>query len=208
MTDRFLALNQGGALDVPTRLEQMSLLITGIVALPPSEFASVADRLSDLIRRDSSIQGDYPLLYVRLADAGPKVYSIYRDQFLAQNATERDKTLAVIAICRIGQADSELLSAMNSESAKFNAGELKDLNYQSALLVALLKLGHGATSESSGWSSSHVLKRWYDAVVLDRSKTEVGPNNCMPMAWLESAYIPRSLAPRLKWLNDHWVPIK
>jgi hypothetical protein len=206
MTDRFLALNHDGALDVPARLEQMSLLVTGIVALRPSEFAGVADRLSDLIRRDSSIQGNYPLLYVRLADAGPKVYSIYRDQFLAQNATQRDKTLAVIAICRIGQADSELLSAMNSESAKFDAGELKDVNYQSALLVALLKLGHGVTTERSGWSSSRALKRWHDAIVSDRGKTEVGPNNCMPMDWLENAYIPRSLTPRLKWLNEHWVP--
>jgi hypothetical protein len=206
MTDRFLALNDGGTPDVPTRLEQISLLVAGIVALRPSEFSGVADRLSDLLRRDSNLQSNYPLLYVRLADAGPKVYSIFRDQFLALNATERDKTLAVIAICRIGQADSELLSAMNSESAKFNAGELKDLNYQSALLVALLKLGHGATTESSGWSSSHVLKRWHDAVVLDRSKTEVGPNNCMPMDWPENAYIPDSLAPRLKWLNEHWVP--
>jgi hypothetical protein len=203
MTDRFLALNDGSVPDVPTRLEQISLLVAGIVALRPSEFSGVADRLSDLLRRDSNLQGNYPLLYVRLADVGPKVYSIYRDQFLAQNATERDKTLAVIAICRIGQADSELLSAINSESAKFNA---KDLNYQSALLVALLKLGHGATSESSGWSSSHVLKRWHDAVVLNRSKTGVGPNNCMPMDWPENAYIPGSLAPRLKWLNEHWVP--
>ena len=205
MTKRFLDLSQIDAFDVPGRLDQARLLVAGIVALGPAEFATVQDLLSDLARRDDSIRDNYPLLYLRLADAGPKMYSIYRDQFLAQNATQRDKLLAVIAICRIGQADSELISAINSEWAKFDSGELKDNNYQTALFVALLKLGQESTIKNSGRPNSRILQGWYEAVLAGRGKTDVGPNNCMPMEWPENTYVPAFLAPSSKWVNERWV---
>jgi hypothetical protein len=205
MTKRFLALIQTGGADVPDRLDQARLLVAGIVALGPAEFATVQDLLSDFARKDNSIRDDYPLLYLRLADAGPKLYSIYRDQFLAQSATERDKLLAVTAICRIGQADSELISAINAEWAKFDSGELKDNNYRTALFVALLKLGQESTFENSGRPNSPILRGWYDAVLAGRGKTDVGPNNCMPMEWPENTYVPAFLAPRLRWANERWA---
>jgi len=205
MTKRFLDLSQIGAFDVPGRLEQIRLLVAGIVALGSAEFATVQDLLSDFARRDNSIRDTYPLLYIRLADAGPKMYSIYRDQFLAQNATHRERLLAVIAICRIGQADSELISAINSEWAKFDSGELKDNNYQTALFVALLKLGQESTVKNSGRLTSQILKGWYEAVLAGRGKTDTGPNNCMPMEWPEESYVPGFLAPGLKWVNERWA---
>jgi hypothetical protein len=205
MTDRFLELSRAVPSDVPGRLGQSRLLAAGIVALGPAEFANVQALLLDLARRDSSIRNDYPLLYLRLANAGPKMYSIYRDQFLAQNATERDKLLAVTAICRIGQADSELISAIDSEWAKFDSGELKDNNYQSALFVALLKLGQESAIKNSGQRNSPILRAWYKAVLAARGKTDVGPNNCMPMEWPENTYVPAILAPRLRWANERWV---
>jgi hypothetical protein len=205
MTKRFLDLSQIGAFDVPGRLDQARLLAAGIVALGPAEFATVQDQLSDLARRDNSLRDNYPLVYVRLADAGPKMYSIYRDEFFAQNATERDKLLAVTAICRIGQADSELISAINSEWAKFDSGELKDNNYRTALFVALLKLGQEGTIRDSGRPNSPILRGWYEAVLAGRGRTDAGPNNCMPMEWPEDTYVPAFLAPRLRWTNERWV---
>jgi hypothetical protein len=205
MTKRFLDLSQAGAIDVPARLEQARLLAAGIVALGPAEFATVQDLLSDLARKDNSIRDNYPLLYLRLADAGPRMYSIYRDEFLDQNATARDKLLAVAAICRVGQADSELISAIDSEWAKFDSGELKDNNYQTALFVALLKLGQESTIRDSSRPNSSILQGWYDAVLAGRGKTEVGPNNCMPMEWPENTYVPPFLAPHLRWTNERWV---
>jgi hypothetical protein len=206
MTKRFLDLSQKGAPDVPGRLGQARLLAAGIVSLGPAEFATVQDPLSDLVRRDSSVRDNYPLLYLRLADAGPKMYSIFRDQFLSQNATEREKLLAVTAICRIGQADSELISAVDSEWVKFDSGELKDNNYRSALFVALLKLGQESTIKNSSQPNSPISRGWYDAVLAGRGKTGSGPNNCMPMEWPGDAYVPAFLAPSLKWRNERWVP--
>jgi hypothetical protein len=40
--------------------------------LGPAEFATVQDLLSDLAGKDNSIRDNYPLLYLRLADAGPQ----------------------------------------------------------------------------------------------------------------------------------------
>ena len=207
ITRRFLDLSQTGAFEVPGRLAEARLLAAGIVALGPAEFATVQDLLLDLARRDNTIRDNYPLLYVRLADAGPKMYSIYRDQFLAQNAAERDKLLAVVAICRMGQADSELISAIDSEWAKFDSGDLKNINYRTALFIALLKLGRESTIKNSGGATSPILRGWYEAVLLGRSKTEVGPNNCMPIEWPENTYVPGFLAPRLTWTNEQWVPV-
>jgi hypothetical protein len=205
MTKRLIALRHGG-FDVPGRLEQSRLLVNGIVALGPVEFATVQEFLSDLARGDSSILNTYPLLYLRLADAGPRMYSIFRDQFLAQNATQWEKLLAVIAICRVGQADSELISAIYSEWTKFDSGDLRDDNYQTALFVALLKLGQENLVKNSGRPNSPTLKAWYEAVLAGRGKTDAGPNNCMPMEWPEDTFVPRTLAPSLKWLNERWVP--
>ena len=181
------------------------MLAAGIEALGPGEFATVQDLLSDAARKDNTIRDNHPLLYLRLADAGPKMYSLYRDQYLAQNATQRERLLAVVALCRIGQADSELISAIISEWAKLDLGELKDNNYQSALFVTLLKLGQESTVKSSGRPNSRTLQGWYEAVLAGRGKTDVGPNNCMPMEWLEATNVPAFLSPSLKWVNERWV---
>jgi hypothetical protein len=205
MTKRFLDLSQAGAVDVPGKLEQMRVLVAGIEALSPADFTTVQELLSDAARKDNRIRDNYSLLYLRLADVDSKMYSIHRDQFLAQNATQQEKLLAVIAICRIGQADSELISAINSEWARLDSGELKDNNYQSALFVALLKLGQESTVKNSGRPNSRILQGWYEAVLAGRGKTDVGPNNCMPMEWPEASNVPASLAPSLKWVNERWV---
>ena len=122
MTKRFLDLSRNPAPStLLVRLEQIRVLIAGIEALGPGEFATVVRTFwSDAARKDNNtiLRDNYPLLYLRLADAGPKMYSLYRDQYLAQNATQRERLLAVVALCRIGQADSELISAIISEWAK------------------------------------------------------------------------------------------
>ena len=203
MAKRFLELSQNANVDLPARIEQATLLATGIAALESTEFAAVQDQLIDLARKDST-RDEYPLLYLRLADSGSKLFSIYRDQFLAQNATQPERLLAALAICRIGQADNELISAIKSEWDGSGVGEAKDRNYKTALFVTLLKLGQESTLKSAVGSNSRVLQGWYDAVLQGRGKTNVGPNNCMPMEWPGSGYVPEFMAPGLRWLHQQW----
>ncbi len=204
MAKRFLDLSRMDNADLPGLHEQAALLATGIAALGPAEFASAQGQLGDLARRDG-LRDEYPLLYLRLADAGPKLFAIYRDQFLAQSATQKEKLLAALAICRIGQADSELISAIKSEWSESNNDAAKDDNYRAALFVALVKLGQESLLRSSAGSSSKVLQAWYDAVLAGRGKTDVGPNNCMPLEWPRSnIYVPPFMAPRLQWTQQQW----
>jgi hypothetical protein len=162
----------------------------------------VQGQLIDLAR-NSDLRHNYPLLYLRLADAGATLYSIYRDQFLAQNATQAEKQLAALAVCRIAQADSEFISAIKSEWTD-GSGEAKDDNYRAALFVALASLGQEGDLRSSMRSNSRVLQGWYDAVLAGRGRTKVGPNNCMPMEWSGDAYLPPIMAPRLQWKQEQW----
>ena len=173
------------------------------MALGPSDFAGVKDRLTDFARRESTRE-EYPLLYVRLADAGPNMFSIYRDQFLAPNATRPQRLLAALAICRLGQADSELIAAIKSEWSEFDPEETKDDNYKAALFVTLLKLGQESTLRNAARSDGQVFQAWHDAILGGRGKTEVGPNNCMPMEWPGNDYVPVFLAPKLRWFENKW----
>jgi hypothetical protein len=201
MAKRFLELSRPDSPDLPGRREQAALLAVALAALGPAEFAGVQGQLIDLAR-NNNLRDQHPLLYLRLADAGPKLYSIYRDQFLAQNATPAEKQLAALAICRIGQADSELMSAIKSEWAD-ESGEAKDDNYRAALFVTLARLGQEGTLKNSMGSNSRALQVWYDAVLSGRGRTEVGPNNCMPIEW-GGSYVPPFMAPRLRWTQQQW----
>ena len=202
MANRFLALNriEDG---LPGRREQAALLAAGIAALGPAEFADVQAELADLARK-GGLRDEYPLLYLRLADAGPKLYSIYRDQFLAQNATQAERLLAALAICQIRQADSELIAAIKSEWTASDNGMARAGNYRAALFVALANLGHENVLRNSARSNSKVLQGWFDAVLAGRGKTDVGPNNCMPMEWPGNTYVPPFMAPRLRWTQQQW----
>jgi hypothetical protein len=204
MAKRFLDLSRLENADLPGHSEQAALLATGIAALGPAEFASVQGQLVDLAQSDG-LRDEYPLLYLRLADAGPKLFAIYRDQFLAQSRTQKEKLLAALAICRIGQADSELISAIKSEWSESDNDAAKADNYRAALFVALAKLGQETLLRSSARSSSKVLQGWYDAVLAGRGKTDVGPNNCMPLEWPRgNIYVPPFMAPRLQWTHEQW----
>ena len=204
MAKRFVDLSRMDNADLPGLREQAALLATGIAALGPAEFASIQGELADLARRDD-LRDEYPLLYLRLADAGLKSFAIYRDQFLAQSATQKEKLLASLAICRIGQADSELISAIKSEWSESDNDAAKADNYRAALFVALAKLGQETLLRSTARTNSKVLQGWYDAVLAGRGKTEVGPNNCMPLEWPDiSVYLPAIMAPRLRWVQGQW----
>ena len=204
MVKRFLALTRMNDAEVPGLREQAALLAAGIAALEPGDFAGVQGQLADLAQR-TGLRDEYPLLYLRLADAGPKSFAIYRDQFLTRTATPHEKLLAALAICRVGQADSELLSAIRSEWAGSEGDAAKDDNYKSSLFVALAKLGPDNLLRTSGALGSKTLQGFYDAILSGHGKTDVGPNNCMPMFWPRSnIYVPPVMAPRLQWTGQQW----
>jgi hypothetical protein len=205
MVKRFLALSQPDKIDAPGRREQAALLSTGIVALPQADFAAAAGQLSGVMRRGGAPE-EFPALYVRLADADANMYSLYRDRFLAHDASRLERLLASLAICRIGQVDNELISAIRLRWMENDPSSTQDDNYKSALFISLLKLSQDDVKRTAAPTDSPVLKAWYDAVLAGRGKTEVGPNNCMPMEWPRAEYIPSGIAPGLRWSHEKWLP--
>ena len=103
-------------------------------------FAAVEDRLTDLPGKDQMRQ-DYPLLYVRLGDVGQKLFPTDRDHFLAKDAPLIEGLLAALAICRIGVADSELISEMKARLLNNDGDAPIDVAYRTGLFVTLIKLG-------------------------------------------------------------------
>jgi hypothetical protein len=94
------------------------------------------------------------------------------------------------------------MSAIKSEWED-ESGEAKDDNYRAALFVTLAKLGQESALKNSMGSNSRSLQVWYDAVLSGRGRTDVGPNNCMPIAW-GGGYVPPFMAPRLRWTQQQW----
>jgi hypothetical protein len=204
MAQQFVKLSQLDAGDAPGRREQAALLAVGLAALAPADFATVADPLREVVRRAGAWR-DNPVLYVRLADAGPSMFSFYRDRFLANDATRSELLLAALAICRAGLGDGELVAALETRFSDFAAGDKRDDDYKTALFVALVKLGQNNFLRKAAPERTRPMKEWTDAVLAGRGATAVGPNNCMPIEWPRADYLPPDLAPRLRWSNLNWA---
>jgi hypothetical protein len=114
------------------------------------------------------------------------------------------KILPVLAICRVGQGDDELVAEMK---ARFLASkDVGDSNaYQSLLLVTLLKLGQESFLREHLDAVPAGLRQWSDAVLRKQGLTETGPNNCMGERWTSTGYLPPIMAPGLEY-RGRWIP--
>ncbi|MBV9290550.1 MAG: hypothetical protein JO288_22490, partial [Hyphomicrobiales bacterium] len=111
MVSRFLELHQKKLPDAPGRGRNLSLLAMAIAALRPDAFSAVQEQLAPHLGELSA----YPLLYLRTADAGAATYPHYRDRIMSNDVNGTEAILSILAICRLGFADDELISAMKSK---------------------------------------------------------------------------------------------
>ena len=200
---RFVELDRAHLPDAPGKRQQLALLAAAISALDPLSFAAIEDRLTDLPGEDHVWQ-DYPLLYVRLGDVGQKLFPIYRDHFLAKDAPLIEGLLAALAICRIGVADSELISEMKARLLNNDGDAPIDVAYRTALFVTLMKLGQENPAAGSSPLELPALRSWYNDVLAGKGRGAAGPNNCMPLEWPLSQDVPAIMSPGLQWARQRW----
>ncbi len=205
MARRLAALVRGDIRTVPNGREQMEALAGAIGALPHAAFVSVAGPLFDLVKEDPSRAiRNYPMIYVRMGEAGTMTLSFYRDQVMAGEMRGWQRMFPVLALCRIGEADTDLIAEMKRRynSVDFQGGG-DPVAYKTSLFVTLLKLG-----QESFLRENHPDKgerdQWYADILAGKGLTKTGPNNCMPEDWGPTIYATPEVAPRLKWSRNGW----
>lgn len=167
----------------------------GLAALPPDVFAKIADEAFEIVEREGHNRR-MPQLYLRAADVGPKAFAFYKRQFLDFRTDVDRARFAVLAICRLGRADSETITAMKQDYRESTYKAEK-----SALFVTLLKLGERRFVEADAHSRIRWWDGWADAVLANQGLTQTGPNNCREMeAW--GMDWPELLRPGLHQRND------
>jgi hypothetical protein len=173
-----------------------------IGALPHEAFLGVAASLFEVVKADHSAWKNYPMIYVRIGEAGVTMLPFYRDQFLSDRIRGWWRVLPVLALCRIGAADTELIEELKRRyvAVDLHGGGQHD-NYKAALFVTLLKLGQEPFLETNHPASSP-RDAWYAQVLTAKGATNTGPNNCMPQTFI--VYATPEVAPSLKWTVKGW----
>ena len=202
---RFAALVRADSRTVPNWREQIEALAVAIGALPHEAFVSVAGPLFDAVKEDPDrARNKYPVIYIRLGEAGAMTLPFYRDQIMAGEIRGWERMFPPLALCRIGEADPDLIEELKRRynSVDFQAGG-DPVNYKTALFVALLNLG-----QESFLRDNHPDKGgrdgWYGDILAGKGLTKTGPNNCMPEDWPFTIYATPEVAPRLKWSRNEW----
>jgi hypothetical protein len=179
---------------------QIEALDTALASLSVVAFAPVSDSIFDFIRHHQGWQR-HPRLYVRAAETGTKALDYYQSQFMSGEIRGYKRLLPVLAICRIGEASPEVVAEMKQ---RFVAAS-SDANYQSALLVALVKLGEETfVTGNMPTTANGNYQSWAEAVLSGNGKTGIGPNNCMPKEWGDTGFLGAVMAPALQWNRGQW----
>ena len=166
---------------------------------------SVAADLFDAVKEAPGLaMRKYPMIYVRMGEAGAMTLPFYRDQIMAGEIRGWQRMFPVLALCRIGEADADLVEEIKR---RYNSVDLQGggdpVNYKTALFVSLLKLGQEAFLRDNHPDKGG-RDQWYGDVLAGKGLTETGPNNCMPEDWPFSIHTSREVAPRLKWSRNGW----
>jgi hypothetical protein len=200
MTRRFVALVGGDYKAIPNWREQIEALAGAIGALPHDAFLRVAGPLFELVKQDPDrAMHKYAMIYVRLGDAGATTLPFYRDQIMAHEITGWERMFPVLALCRIGEADTELIDELKRRynSVNFQGGG-DPVNFKTSLFVTLLKLGQDSFVRDNHPTGGG-RDEWYADVLAGKGLTKIGPNNCMPEEWPLTIYATREVASSLKW---------
>jgi hypothetical protein len=205
MARRFVALLHGDTRTIPNWREQMEALATAIGALPHEAFVSVSGPLFEVVKEDPDrAMHKYPMIYVRMGEAGTAMLSFYRDQVMAKQIRGWERMFPVLALCRIGEADTDLIEELKR---RYNSVDLQGgsdpVNYKTALFVTLLRLGQDFFLREDH-PNDGARDQWYADVLAGKGLTKIGPNNCMPEEWPLTIYATREVASWLKWSRNGW----
>ncbi len=205
MAQRLLALVRADVRTTPNWRLQLEALAAAIGALPHDAFVSVAGTLFEAVKANPDLAlHKYSMIYVRMGEAGAMALPFYRAQFMENGIKGWERMFPVLALCRIGEADPDLIEELKRRYDSVNLeGGGDPVNYKTALFVTLLKLG-----QASFLHENHPQEggrdQWYTDVLSGKGLTNIGPNNCMPEQWPLTIYATPEVASPLKWSRNGW----
>jgi len=181
------------------RQSRADALATALAALPRAAFADIAGRIFELIQNPAVAQRYVPL-YVRAAEAGPQTLPFYQTALMVARPDAALRAAPILAICRIGHADSATIAEMKR---RFAEDKPIHLYARPDLLVALVKLGEEPFVRENIKMIPDRLQGWANLVLSGEATTEVGPNNCVGEKWGLTDYLAPAMAPVIEW-NGGW----
>jgi hypothetical protein len=180
--------------------EMMGVLASGLAALPAEAFGRVAAAALAAVRAGADPKS-HPTLYLRAADYGAAALPFYRAELMRPHPP-LTRALPVLALCRIGEADAETISEMKTRILGPEAA--KDRRYQSALFVALARMGEAEFLRSNLETLSDKQRDWMETVLAGDGDVDGRPNNCMSHEWGLTGHLGEALQPALKRLRGKW----
>lgn len=167
-----------------------------IASLRHEDFKPQAKRIFDLLSSSRRWASEFPTLWLRAADVGPSALPFYREAFDTYKGSPR--IVAVLAICRIGEADRELIEKMKSLVKSLTFKDHDDNRLHEALFLTLLKLGEREFVTANKGDPRYKDTSWQDAILAGQADTPMGPNNCMIRQWIYDESVPQVMAPVLR----------
>jgi hypothetical protein len=156
--------------------------------------------LFEVVKADHSAWNNYSMIFVRVGEAGVTMLPFHRDQFLNDRIRGWWRVLPVLALCRIGAAETELIEELKR---RYVAVDLRDGgqhdNYKAALFATLLKLGQEPFLETNHPASSPQ-DAWYAQALATPDRTTACRKHLMftrRRKWLQASNGP-SRAGRLR----------
>jgi len=205
---RFIQLAKA---DIIINSQWLRLLERSLIELPRDSYATMPEQqvrqMLDALGSDRGWDYFRPL-DLRMADAGPRTLSFYEGEL--SKLQGQDRVPAVLAICRIGEANDDTRATLRKEFIESSKSDWADGNViiNSSVYVTLLKLGDPAVDAYPTNFKREDVIGWYDAVRRGKGRTDIGPNNCnswtrpraQDASWIRR--LPSSLLPRLIYNSD------
>ena len=167
-------------------------LSVAIAALPEEAYRRHAADVFAAIR-DRQWWNISPALYVRAADVGEVSLPHYVSDLRNSELRRTVRFAPVLAICRIGTADAEVISHLKREFETTNM--VANRSYYQALFVTLLALGEQDFAGGKIKSLPKREMRWYKSVLRHHNRhPDRFPNNCVARRWPGTEHVAGSMA--------------
>lgn len=182
MVTLFETLHGPTAHDYDSSDEKKRVLAKAMTALPQATFEKYVSRLFPFIQAEKAYD-QYPRLYIRVADMGAEALPFYKEEFMTARIRTWLKFIPVLAICRIGTVDTELLNHLKQEFKSIDVTKANNDRLHQAIFVTLLRLGERDFAATHYQQKKLRYVEWYQSFLDKAAQGSLGRDQCEINRW-------------------------